>query len=297
MPILLFACFFLLTAGSSLIQRKCSEYVCNDRLISNAVYLVLNSIAGCAAFFLLAGCRIYVDGKITFFGFLLSLACVGNVLFGLYAMKYCLAASVTAVRNGGSMVILAALGFWLWGDMVTVPRVVAIFVMLVAVYCVFKAVKADTVQQTPLGKQLVFLGLVLVFWVLTTVVNKLFVEYCDEAYKNSYFFMTNVFMILYGVLFVAVYCVKHPFPKETVMALIQPKPVAYIASNTVIGNLQTLVGLVLLGMVEVSVYSTVSTSLAILSGVVVSMILRQKMTKFTYVSVALAIFAVILQAL
>ena len=297
MPILLFACFFLLTAGISLAQRKCSEFVCDNSLVSKAVYLVLNSLVGCAAFFLLAGFRLYVDGKIAFFGFLLSFACVGNVLSGLYALKYCLAASVTSVQNGGSMVILSALGFLLWNEVPTAFRLAAIAVMLIAIYCIFKETKTGNVQEAPLGKRLLFLGLVLLFWVMTTVVNKLFVESCGETHKNSYFFMTNVFMVLYGVVFVAIYCIRHPFPKETVGALIQPKRMVWIAGNTVIGNLQTLVGLMLVSMVEVSVYSTVSTSLAILSGVLVSVILRQKMTKFTYISVVLAIIAVILQAL
>ena len=228
---------------------------------------------------------------------MLSFACVGNVLSGLYALKYCLAASVTSVQNGGSMVILSALGFLLWNEVPTAFRLAAIAVMLIAIYCIFKETKTGNVQEAPLGKRLLFLGLVLLFWVMTTVVNKLFVESCGETHKNSYFFMTNVFMVLYGVVFVAIYCIRHPFPKETVGALIQPKRMVWIAGNTVIGNLQTLVGLMLVSMVEVSVYSTVSTSLAILSGVLVSVILRQKMTKFTYISVVLAIIAVILQAL
>lgn len=297
MPILLFACFFVLTVGISLAQRKCSEYVCDNDLITKAVYLILNSLTGCCAFFLLAGFRLYVDSKIVFFGFLLSFACVGNVISGLYALKYCLAASVTSVQNGGSMVILASLGFLFWGDAVTLPRVAAILIMLLAVYCIFQETKAGDVQQAPLGKRLVFLGAVLLFWVLTTVVNKLFVQVCDEAHKNAYFFMTNVFMVLYGVLFVAFYCIRHPFPTATVQKLTQLKPLAVIASNTVIGNLQTLVGLVLVSMVDMSVYSTVSTSLAILSGVLVSVILRQKMTKFTAFSVVFAIVAVVLQAM
>ena len=297
MSILLFACFFLLTAGISFSQRKCSEFVCDNRLISKAVYLVLNSLVGCTSFFLLSGCRIYVDGKIAFFGFLFSLVCVGNVISGLYALKYCLAASVTSTQNGGSMVILSILGFLLWNEVPTTFRLVAIAVMLLAIYCIFKETKTGDAEAAPLGKRLMCLGLVLLFWVLTTVTNKLFVEYCDEAYKNSYFFMTNVFMVAYGVIFVAIHCIRHPFPADTVRELIIPKRMVWIAANTVIGNFQSLVGLLLLGMVEISAYSVVGTSLAIISGVAVSAILRQKMTKYTYISVVLAIIAVILQAI
>ena len=297
MPILLFACFFVLTVGISFSQRKCSEFVCDNRLISKAVYLVLNSLVGCTSFFLLSGCQIHVDGKIALFGFLFSLVCVGNVLSGLYALKYCLAASVTSTQNGGSMVILAVLGFLLWNEVPTTLRLVAIAVMLVAIYCIFKETKSGDAETAPLGKRLLFLGLVLLFWVLTTVMNKLFSQYGDEAYNNSYFFMTNVFMVAYGVMFVAVYCIRHRFPTETVKALIKPKRMVWIAANTVIGNFQSLVGLLLVGMVEISVYSVVGTSLAIISGVAVSAILRQKMTKYTYISVVLAIIAVILQAI
>ena len=213
------------------------------------------------------------------------------------ALKYCLAASVTSTQNGGSMVILATLGFLFWGDAVTVPRVIAILVMLGAVYCIFKETRKETAEATPFGKRLLFLGAVLLFWVLTTIVNKLFVQYCGETHKNSYFFFTNLFMIAFAGLYVLGYSLKKPFPKALFMHLIHPKRLLFISGNTVISNLQSLVGLVLLSLVEVTVYSTVSTSLAILSGVAVSALLRQKMTKYTAFSVILAIIAVVLQAI
>ena len=297
MAILLFLCFFALTAGTSLMQRKCSEFVCDNDIISKAVYLILNSLTGAIVFFLLSGCRIYADSKLLLFALFFAMVCIGNVISGLYAMKYCLAASVTSTQNGGSMVILATLGFLLWGDAVTVPRVVAILVMLAAIYCIFKETKTEAAEAAPLGKRLLFLGAVLIFWVLTTIVSKLFVQYCGETHKNSYFFFTNLFMIAFAGLYVLGYSLKNPFPKALFLHLIHPKRLVFISGNTAVGNLQSLTGLVLLGMVEVTVYSTVSTSLAILSGVAVSALLRQKMTKYTVFSVVLAIIAVVLQAI
>lgn len=297
MVLLLFAVYFACVVSVALTQRECSKFVCGEGLVSKAVFLCVNCIVGMTVFFVLAGGRIYVDGKVLFFAFLYAFVCIGNNIGGMYALKYCLAASVTSVQSGGNMVIASAFGFLLWQEAATLPRIAAIVLMLIALYCVFMETKKGQVQgEGSLGKRLLLLGIAGAICAANTIVNKFFVELCGEEHNNSYFFLTNVFMMGYALVYLGIYCLKHPFPKDVVRAVIKPGHCALIAGNTVIGNVQSLMSVLLLGLVDVSVFSTVAPSLGILSGVAVSLILRQKFSKFTCISVALAIAAVVLQA-
>lgn len=297
MVIFWFLVYFGLLVGFTATQRKCSDFACSGSFASGAVFLLVNSIIGLSFFFLMAGGKIYVDSKILCFALIFALVCIGNNLGGLYALKHCLAASVTSVQSGGNMVIASTLGFVLWQEDATLPRILAIVLMLVALYCIFLETKKGQQGKGALGTQLLLLALVGIISAANTIVNKFFVELCGETHKNSYFFLTNVFMISYVLIFFGAYCLKHPFPADTLKNILKPKNLGLLVSNTVIGNAQSLVSVILLGLVDVAVYSTMLPSLGLLSGVAVSLLLRQKFTKFTYISVALAIAAVVLQAI
>ena len=295
--ILLFALYFASQVGFALTRRKCADFVCDDSIVSKAVFLLVNCTMSLIFFWLLAGCRIYTDWKLVGLSAIFALICIGTNISGLYALKYCLAASATSVQSGGNMIIASTLGFLLWQEEATLSRIVAIAMMLAAIYFIYKEAKGEKKQDAPLGKRLLFLGLTAVFAALTTVINKFFVEICGDAEQNSYCFYCNVFMIAFCLVYLAVYCAKKSFPKAEIREFMQPKRLGLLTGNSVIGNLGTVAMLPLLALVDVAVFSTVSTSMGILSGVAVSVMLRQKMTKFTYLSVALAIAAVVLQAL
>jgi drug/metabolite transporter (DMT)-like permease len=171
--------------------------------------------------------------------------------------------------------------------------------MLVAIVFVFLDQRKNE-TGSPERKRGNAISLVLILAVITasvcgnTVVLKSFAMSERVTDENSFFFFTNVFLLIASLAVFAVVCLRRPGELQSALQLLQPKKLVAIAGNTVCSNVSSLVSVLIVAQLDVSIYSPIASALEIIVGVAGSLLFKEKLGVFAYIAAIAACIAVIL---
>ena len=294
---------FLSYVGGRLFGKLCSNFVAGGSAAGYMVYFIFNGVVSCVFFYIISGFHISLNPLTVLYSAIFALIVMLSVV-GLYAYKLTDVATVTILTSTCGLVATSALGIILFQETLTLQTALRVVIILVAVILSFldknqkkaKIKSADKTKKTfgTVGLFVVIMALILLSNSATTIITKYYAMDPGVTDENSFFFFTNVLLILFSalILLIAGFLQREQFQKA--LEILKPKNALFMAGNVICSNVGSLMGILLIALIDVSVYSPVTSALTILAGVAGSLLLRERLGLLSYLAAALACVAMVI---
>lgn len=291
---------FLSGLGSRLFSKLCSNLIVGSTYASYALFYTLNSLVACGFFWITSGFNLTLNLPTLLYSLLYALVVFAALFFSLLSYRLFAVASVSVLSSALAPVTTSLVGALLFREHPGARTLLRIGMMLIAVFLVF----ADTARhrekqpgEAPSKKRWGVLLFVLSGMILSncasTIVTKYYALSPRVAEETSFFFFTNAILIVAALSLLLIEALRHPSELRAAAGLLKPKSLISLVGNAVCSNVGSLVSIWLLAQMDVSVFTPISSALGILTGVLVSLLLREKPGIFSYLAAAVACLAVI----
>jgi drug/metabolite transporter (DMT)-like permease len=299
MKIFIFAALlFLSYVGGKVFAKFCSNLVVGGSVASYTLYCIFNGCVACVFFFIMGGFRLSVNLPTLIYSVIFAWIVIFSTV-GLVAYKLADVATVTILTGTCGLIATSALGAILFRETVETVTVIRILIMLVAMVCNVLDQRKPTAVRTeaPRPKRKLPLLICVILAVTlsnaaVTVITKFYALDPHVTDENSFFFFTNVFLILFSSVAFLWDSIRHREHFHDAVKLLRPKKAVALVGNTVCSNVSSLVGILLIALIDVSVYSPLTSALGIISGVAASLLFREKLGVLSYLAALIACVAV-----
>ena len=140
--------------------------------------------------------------------------------------------------------------------------------------------------------------LVIFITVLSACFNVIILKYFSLSKsvtdENSFFFFTNVILIFGALIYIFILSLKEKNLASSIRALMKPKKLIFMTGSTISGNLTSLVGVWIIKEIALSTYTATQTAVGIISSAIASLLFREKLGLFSYLSLIVACITVII---
>lgn len=255
---------------------------------------LINSIYGAIAFYIIGKFYIGVDGYILGYGLIFSLFVSTCIIMQLVMYSKVSVALTTLLTTCGTIIMSIVYGIVFLGEPCTWQLVVAAILLLVAAF-----LPCRKMLSAKSGFGTAILCIVwFAIWGVRSIFQQTFSNDPNLPDTNSMFFFTNAFSIVWCLLLLLFCRIK--FGKQQMhdvrKNVFRTGVILPMAVNTFPSNLVTVVSVILLQLLPLSVYSVVTSSMALVGTALLSVfIFREKLGRDNYIALVLAIIAIILK--
>lgn len=222
-----------------------------------------------------------------------------SLVLNLIAYRLINIASLTVILSAAGLITTSAVGMILFSEPFEAKILFRIAIMFAAAILIFfdgrhgqGRTKSEGDKKLSFGAVAVILA-ILVASCASTVAVKYFSLDTRVTDENSYFFLTNAFLVAIGLAVMAFDLIIRPKEAKDAFSVLQPSSLASIVGNTVCSNIGSLAGLLLIAQMSVSVYTPISSAIGILSGFIASLCFRERVGILSYLAAAGAFIAII----
>ena len=303
MLVLYLALYFATNVIYGILTKKCSDVVCGGRTIFQALCVIQNSVTAMIFFLCLTGFKLVVTPENILFGLALSVTCTGSLLLFLYTLSKFDIADVTVFKSGGCMILTYVIGLIIFSEKITLTNAIQLTVIAAAIGLVYYEHKSMAMKRKDKNSAFAILLLILLAVILAmqNLVNKLYMENLPNGSSgfldrnlNSFFFFTNVFQLLFGVTgFLFLYFRTKP-TKAQLAPYFTPANLCVNSVNTIMSNLVGLFSTLIIALMDMSVFSPISSAIGIIAAGASSLLVKEKPSKFSIIAMALSVAAVLL---
>lgn len=293
-------------ALSNLTNTSCTKI--NSGMLDGAsrakysLYLSIVGVIACFFFWISGGFSIGVNLPTLIFAFLYTVIVVSSIILQMTAFRLASVSGVNIIMSGCNLICSLAVGALIFSEEITPLKLIRVALMLASISLTFLETKRrDASKRDTEGargrhgiKLFVVLALIILVCCADTVILKTFTLDTRVLGDNSFFFWTNLLLVVGCLLIVLFDVVRKKGESREILVLFKPKNLATTAGVTLASNVGSLTSLALIALMDVSVYTPVTAALGVVSGVVASLIFREKLGVLSYISALLALVAVII---
>ena len=292
---------FVATVGSRIFGKLCSNIISTSSVSSYALYQIASGTVACIFFFISGGFRLQINLVTAIYSLIFALIVAVSVL-SILAYKVVNVSMVTILSSTTTIIGTSLLGALVFKESLEFTTVIRILIMLVAVVFTFldmqrnRAVMGKRGKITKIGIFILALAMLITLLsnAASTIITKFYALDIRVVDKNSFFFFTNVFLIILAAIALAVDGIINREHFKAAMTMLKPKKLITLSGNTVCSNVVSLIGVPLLALIDISVYTPIMSALGIISGVVASLLFREKLGVFSYIAALIACITVVL---
>jgi len=290
--VLLISTIFL-SVFSTVLEKKFQLSVKNN-IPTMLMMNLVNGIFGCVYFLFL--CKFNVQMNLTTFAFSFGYAMIvfDSLVISVVALSKMSIPVKTIVGMLGSVLGSVVVGRIFFNEKIAINSVLAVLFLFAAVIIPYVKSKELKTGKNPFW---VCIWLFLTFAV-SSVYLKFYTENPNSLDANNMFFMTNFICLIICALAVIICMIAKKQYRSNMLNAIGIKHIANIGLRTALSNISSIITVFIISVMDVSVYTVITSSLGLIAGVLVSrLIFCEDLTWKNYVSVAFAVISVILQVL
>lgn len=282
--------FLLATVGCQSFSKLSSINVENSKA-RYALFLTVNSAVACVFFLILGEFRLYLTYNTALFSIGYAAVVFISLISNLKVLQLMEISNVYVSSNVCNLIAVSALGFLVFGEEISVLKIMRIIIMLASVFFVFTGLRNKKSNHSKVSAVLI---VIVIAQTSNYLVLKLYALAPNTADDNSFFFFTNVVLILGAAVWFLKEWRTHPLPVAQSKNFIKPHVILPFVLNTVCSNICSLISIKLISRIEPSLYTAFTTAISILCGVITSFIFRERNKVYSYIAVILAIIALII---
>ena len=293
---------FLITSVVSLMSKAfsklCSNMVAQSSAAKYSLILIVNSLVACLFFWCSGGFFLSLNVATIGYSVVYALVAAVSLLSNLLVYRYASISGVNILSSGCGMVCSTAVGWFVFSEQIDERDLIRLTIMLTAVFFVFLDQKRSGCKEQEQKNKLISLILVIAVMTLcscaNTVVLKLFAESDAVTDENSFFFFTNVVLLVGSASVFGGACACRRGAFRDSIALLRPKRIISVAGNTVCSNIATVISVLIMAQMDLSMYSPISAAIGVVIGLLGSLLFRERLGVLSYVAAAVACVAVII---
>lgn len=270
-----------------------------------ALFLITTALVGCTFLFVLSGFKITMNRTTLIYALFCAVINISHLISSALIYRFAKISTVNIMTSSLGMITAATVGRIVFSEPITTRIIIKIAVMLASVAFVYVNAKRTTEEKTPdksgraLKKRSVIAFIIVLIFIVSAnqgsaTLLKFFGRSENVTDERSLFFVSNLIMILVGLSMLTYEIVKNKEkPRELVKMFTWKNLVCWVGS-TVCANTISIVGVSILAMMEIGIYTTVTAAFGVIISVVASLIFREKLGVFAYIAAALACIAVMI---
>jgi len=298
--VLLFLFSSLVSLGAKIFQKLCSDNVVGDSKSAYLLFLAVNALFACGFFWFFGGFRIHLNLTTLIYSLIYAVVVAMSLIANLLVYKYATITAASIIPTGFSLLGSMLIGYAFFSEEIGWRTVVRIALMIAAsVLIFFDRISLDPKQDKPeppkkLFPMIAVFAAVILFGYGNTIVTKSFAISPNVTDANSFFFMTNAFMVLGALIALGVGFFKARKSVQSALMLLKPKKMISLVGNTFCSNVGSLLSLRIVVRMDVSIYTPINSAVGIFLAIVSSWIFRERLGLYSYLAAAVSVVAVIL---
>ena len=304
MPFALLFLYFAASVGSASFAKLTGSELSRGSRAKYLLYLTINGILACFFFWMFGGFSINVNSVTLIYALIYAAIVAGSLIVTPLAYNLMSVSGVGVIGSGFGLICTVAVGALLFSEQMTpvvILRIVLTFASVVFVVLESKrGERARDKLECPErgGMRGALLVIVLVLNIAVICSNTLIIKYFTldvrTTDENSFFFFTNVFLVLGGAIVLAIESLRDREGAKNALSIFKPRAMVGIVGNTLSANLASLFSAWIIVGMDISVYTPVMSSIGIIAGFIGSIIFREKLRIASYIAIILALCAVII---
>ena len=296
---------FIATTGGKIFGKLCCNLVVGGSVSNYAFYQIASGTVACIFFLISGGFKLQINLPTAIYSIIFALVVAISVVT-LAAYRLTNISMVTILSSTVSIIGTSLLGALVFSEKVGLRTILRIVIMLVAVVLAFldseknakNDSKKDEKKKGLTKRTVLILAIVMLISLFcnasSTIITKFYALDTRVVDENSFFFFTNVALVILAAIAFAVDGALHHDHFKSAITMLNPKKAITLAGNTVCSNIVSLIGVPLLALIDVSVYTPIMSAFGIITGVVASLLFREKLGVLSYIAAVVACVTVVL---
>lgn len=287
--ILLFFTQFLLSSTYTLLNKRFqlrfqydpAHFMCYNLI--NAVFSSIN-------YFISIGFRIQMNGITFLFSVIYGLIVICSMCLNMVSLRHLTIPMNSVMGSSGSIMTSSLFGFLYLKEELTVYKILALLAILIAVILPW----AQTFRRREKTNFKQILLCVIVFLVsgLGNITFKLYAVTPNACEDKQFFLMTNLVIVVLCGIGTVIYFLKQHIHFSTITHLFKLNQIINLGGITIVSNIQAVVNITLLGLLAISSYNIISSSISMGVSTLLSVVFfREKLTVIQFCSVVLVVLA------
>ena len=304
----LFSFYFLTRILSDVMRKKNSSTFSADGLTGTLLYVFETSLFALFYFWALNGFQLKFNSTVVLYGLLYGIIVIVSLVTSIFVYNYASFAFVSFVSGSMTLILSLLSGVILFEETISVEKILRVVIMLGATAVIFigrnsgkdkNEEKSGTKGEK--RKKLIIVLSTIVFMSLIgaagTAVLKFYSADPNVTDQNSFFFITNIFSALLVMPVLTFTMKRDKIELLDLWKMVKSKKSIYSAITTFNSNIHSIIQMLLLGMMDVSVYTPVSSAFTFVAVAVATPIIGEKLNKYTIIATAIAVLSVVLPAI
>lgn len=285
---------FLLGGFSTVIAKKFQQCT-SETLTDFAWYNVVNSVIACIYFGVSSGFSFHLNMTTFIFSLCYAACACCALVVGVCILSRVHISTSTILASSGSIIVSSVFGILYFGEKLTVSLTLAMIMMLIAAILPLRF--ASESKQTP-KKGIILTVIICVLSFLNggivNIVTKLYAVNPNVCDTLSFFFFTNVILLVCGITVLGFLMIKNKVHIKRIVRTFSVKQLLFVASNTAVSNISSVLTVMILAIFDVSLYTIIMSSLGIIRSAVLSLCFKERLKLRDWISVALSVGAIII---
>ena len=302
--IIIFALIFIIHIVSMVLHKSCSNLLSTKGSAGKAVYILITGVFSGFLYFAYSGFSLEINATCILFSFLYGIcSTIAGITITIY--NYADVATVSVTKSSLSLILNSMVGFIIFSEPVELNRIIKLILTLTVVFLVFLNSKNDIEhgshndrallrKKENFIKFLLLIGIQLPVFIFGAYQSKMVAKYNIVPDLNSYYCLTNLFMVLFGIIWILYLAHKDRKSISECISMVRSKSIFTILLLLVIGTFSALLGVIILKYIDISVYSPLNSAITFIGSAIVSILFREKLGKLIWLAVTISIVAVII---
>ena len=297
---MLFALQSLCQLAYKLLGKLTSASVDGSDTEQYIFFFIVNCIIASLFFWTTGGFRLEVNFPT--FLYSVGFACIVfiNLMSALMVYRYATVAAVNIVTCGVGTALSPLLGWLFFRDQIDAVTFIRVGVILVAAAFLYLDMRKQEPGQTHKQKKgnllplLFYLATTVLGLQATSIINKFYMQSPSVTDESSFCLLTNIILLSGTLVVLLIRTILKPKQVKEAFRALTAKKILIWSGTVVTSNVVTITGIWLLAMMALSVYTPVYSALGILISAAASLLLKEKLSVYSYLAAAAACVAVIL---
>lgn len=302
--IIIFALIFVIHIVSMVLHKSCSNLLSTKGSAGKAVYILITGVFSGFLYFAYSGFSLEINVACILFAFLYGIcSTIAGITITIY--NYADVATVSVTKSSLNLILTSMVGFFIFSEPIELNRIIKLLLTLSVVFLIFlnsknEIDKSGSNNRSLLNKKenfikfLLLIGIQIPVFIFGAYQSKMVAKYNIVPDLNSYYCLTNLFMVLFGIIWVLYLAHKDKDSITECISMVRSKSIFTILLLLVIGTFSALLGVIILEYIDISLYSPLNSAITFIGSAIVSILFREKLGKLIWLAIAISIVVVII---
>ena len=303
---ILFCGFFLTQIFSDVMRKKNSNVFSVSGITGSLFYVFETSLFALFYFWALNGFKLSFNNHVLVYGMIYGIVVILTLVLSIFVYRYATFSFVTFVSGSVSLMLSLLVGNLLFNEVISPDKILRIALMLVATFVIFLGNKnkdnkksSSEEHQANIAKSNFVIACVIIVLnsilaAVATAILKFYAGDPNVTDQNSFFFATNIFSALFVLPILPFTMKKNKVKMSELFRMVKSKKTVYSAVTTINSNIRSIIQILILGMMDVSIFSPISSALGFVAVAIATPIIGEKLNKYTVIATIIAIVSVFL---